>query len=121
MLALTRGAWAEAVPTPRAKPQIAATLQLASADAQIVPAPKSKAESKPAVLASAEPKPQTPADIINARVYGGMHYRFSVEAGAHIGEQVADYVAANYFRPIDDDDHDVDDDNGGEDAESPRR
>ena len=31
---------AEAVPTPRAKPQVAATLQLASADAQIVPAPK---------------------------------------------------------------------------------
>jgi hypothetical protein len=61
------------------------------------------------------------ADIINARVYGGMHYRFSVQAGAHIGEQVADYVAANYFRPIDDDDHDVDDDNGGEDAESPHR
>ena len=61
------------------------------------------------------------ADIINARVYGGMHYRFSVQAGAHIGEQVADYVAANYFRPIDDDDHDIDDDNGGEDAESPHR
>ena len=63
---------ADAVPTPRAKPQVAATLQLASADAQIVPAPKSKQESKPApaVLASAEkaePKPQTPADIINAR------------------------------------------------------
>jgi uncharacterized protein YcbK (DUF882 family) len=32
---------AEAVPTPRAKP-VAATIQLASADAQIVPAPKSK-------------------------------------------------------------------------------
>jgi hypothetical protein len=44
-----------------------------------------------------------------------MHYRFSVQAGAHIGEQVADYVAANYFRPIDDDDHDVDDDNGHHD------
>jgi hypothetical protein len=70
---------AEVVPTPRAKPQIAATLQLASADAQIVPAPKAKAESKPAVLASAdkpsvdkvEPKPQTPADIINARGFWG--------------------------------------------------
>ena len=33
---------AETVPMPRAKPQIAATLQLASADAQIVPAPKAK-------------------------------------------------------------------------------
>ena len=69
---------ADAVPTPRAKP-VAATIQLASADAQIVPAPKSKtaesktvesktAESKPApAQASTEPKPQNPADIINAR------------------------------------------------------
>ncbi len=66
------------VPTPRAKPQIAATLQLASADAQMVPVPRSriesKAESKPdlrqaaqASAEKAEPKPQTPADIINAR------------------------------------------------------
>jgi uncharacterized protein YcbK (DUF882 family) len=61
---------ADPVPTPRAKPPIASTLQLASADAQIVPAPKPKPESRPAAQASAEqaePKPQTPADIINAR------------------------------------------------------
>jgi hypothetical protein len=65
---------AEAVPMPRSKPQIAATLQLASADAQIVPAPKSKSDSKPAAQAAAdkaEPKPQTPADIINARGFWG--------------------------------------------------
>jgi uncharacterized protein YcbK (DUF882 family) len=75
---------AEPVPTPRAKP-LAATIQLASADAQIVPAPKSKAEAKveaktdskpepkPAVIAQAstEPKPTTPADIINARGFWG--------------------------------------------------
>jgi uncharacterized protein YcbK (DUF882 family) len=66
---------AEAVPTPRAKP-VAATIQLASADAQIVPAPKSKIESKTesrpaAVQAPAEPKPQTPSDIINARGFWG--------------------------------------------------
>jgi hypothetical protein len=36
---------ADAVPTPRAKP-VAATIQLASADAQIVPAPKSRVEAK---------------------------------------------------------------------------
>jgi uncharacterized protein YcbK (DUF882 family) len=67
---------ADAVPTPRAKPQAAATLQLASADAQIVPAPKSKPESKPAPAVqaaadNAELKPQTPADIINARGFWG--------------------------------------------------
>jgi hypothetical protein len=54
---------ADAVPMPRSKP-VAATIQLASADAQIFPAPKARQESKPA---SAESKPQTPADIINAR------------------------------------------------------
>ena len=58
---------ADPVPTPRAKPQVAATLQLASADAQIVPGPKAKPEQKQTAQASAEPKPQTPADIINSR------------------------------------------------------
>jgi uncharacterized protein YcbK (DUF882 family) len=58
------------VPTPRAKP-VGATIQLASADAQIVSAPKARPESKPdakqASADNAEPKPQTPADIINSR------------------------------------------------------
>jgi uncharacterized protein YcbK (DUF882 family) len=51
---------AEPVPTPRAKPA-GSTLQLASADAQIVQS------AKPKPTAPAEAKPQTPADIINAR------------------------------------------------------
>jgi uncharacterized protein YcbK (DUF882 family) len=56
---------AEAARMPRAKPA-GATLQLAAADAQIVqPArPKQAAERT-------EPKPQTPADIINARGFWG--------------------------------------------------
>ncbi len=56
---------ADPVPTPRAKPQIAAAIQLASADAQLVAPPK----PKPAPVADkpAAGKPETPADIINAR------------------------------------------------------
>lgn len=56
---------AEPVPTPRAKPAIAATIQLASADAQLVAPPK----PKPAPVADkpAAGKLETPADIINAR------------------------------------------------------
>jgi uncharacterized protein YcbK (DUF882 family) len=60
---------ADPVPTPRSKP-VGATIQLASADAQIVSAPKSKPDTKQAAQASAdkaEPKLQTPADIINSR------------------------------------------------------
>jgi hypothetical protein len=62
---------AEPVPMPRAKPAAAATFQLASADAQVVqPAAKSR---QPAAASSqkAEARPQTPADIINARGFWG--------------------------------------------------
>ncbi|RXH24706.1 ATP-binding protein [Bradyrhizobium nanningense] len=61
---------AELVPTPRAKPQIAAAIQLASADAQLVAPPKPKpapVADKPAAGKSVDGKPETPADIINAR------------------------------------------------------
>jgi hypothetical protein len=37
-------------------------------------------------------------EIINARVYGGVHYRNSVEVGARMGEQVADWVAYLFRR-----------------------
>jgi hypothetical protein len=58
---------AEPVPMPRAKP-LASTLQLASADVQVVQPAKSKPAAAPD---QAEPKPQTPADIINARGFWG--------------------------------------------------
>jgi uncharacterized protein YcbK (DUF882 family) len=61
---------AEPVPMPRSKPQAAATFQLASADAQIVQPGKSK-QPAPASAEKAEAKPQTPADIINARGFWG--------------------------------------------------
>jgi len=54
----------EAVPMPRAKPAIAASFQLASAEAQVLQA--SKLKQSPSSR-TAETKPQTPADIINAR------------------------------------------------------
>ena len=54
----------EPVPMPRAKPAIAATLQLASADAQMIQSARLKSS---APTEKPETKPQTPADIINAR------------------------------------------------------
>ena len=54
---------ADPVPMPRAKPQLAAAFQLASADSQVA----QPAKSKQSVAAPAEQRPQTPADIINAR------------------------------------------------------
>jgi hypothetical protein len=37
------------------------------------------------------------AEIVNARVWGGMHYRFSGEAGVKLGREVADYDLAHAF------------------------
>jgi uncharacterized protein YcbK (DUF882 family) len=61
---------ADAVPMPRAKPQAGSTFQLASADAQIVQPAKPR-QAAAASAEKAEPKPQTPADIINARGFWG--------------------------------------------------
>ncbi len=48
-------------------------------------------------------------DIDDARVYGGIHFRFDQEAGAHQGRQVGSYIRRNYLRSVDDLD-DTDDD-----------
>jgi hypothetical protein len=61
---------ADAVPVPRAKPGIAAAFQLASADAQMVQTANKDAKARQPAPA-AEAKPQTPADIINARGFWG--------------------------------------------------
>ena len=62
---------ADPVPVPRAKPAAVATFQLASADAQIVPLGKPSKPPAAAASAKTEPKPETPADIINARGFWG--------------------------------------------------
>ncbi|HWO25866.1 MAG TPA: hypothetical protein VNO30_44330, partial [Kofleriaceae bacterium] len=38
-------------------------------------------------------------DIKNARIYGGLHYRFSVDAGQSQGRSVASYINYYYFQP----------------------
>ena len=44
-------------------------------------------------------------DIDDARIYGGIHFRFDQEAGAHQGRQVGRYILRNYLRsPQEDDD-----------------
>ena len=69
MAAATPAKSADPVPVPRAKPAAAATIQLASADAQIVPLVKPSRPAAPP--AKSEAKPETPADIINARGFWG--------------------------------------------------
>ena len=52
-------------------------------------------------------------DISDARVYGGIHFRFDQDAGADLGRDVATYVYKHNLhraRHSDDDNHDGDDD-----------
>jgi uncharacterized protein YcbK (DUF882 family) len=71
-------------PMPRAKPQLPAALQLASAEAQIVQPPK----AKQAPAETAEARFETPADIINARGFWGD------DASAPTQDEAAQVIAA---------------------------
>jgi len=39
-------------------------------------------------------------EVANARIWSGLHWRHSMHDGKHIGRNVADRVANNYFQPI---------------------
>jgi uncharacterized protein YcbK (DUF882 family) len=62
---------ADPIPMPRAKPAMAATFQLASADAQIVATPRPSKPATTSATAAIEAKPGDPADIINSRGFWG--------------------------------------------------
>jgi hypothetical protein len=53
-------------------------------------------------------------DISDARVYGGIHFRFDQDAGADLGREVATYVYKHNFRRAKHSDHDDDGDNDDE-------
>jgi hypothetical protein len=38
--------------------------------------------------------------VIQARIYGGMHFRTANEDGVKMGKQVARWISKNYFRPL---------------------
>ena len=42
-------------------------------------------------------------DIDDARIYGGIHFRFDQKAGARQGRHVGAHILENYLRPVDDD------------------
>jgi hypothetical protein len=39
-------------------------------------------------------------DVVNARIYEGIHFRFADEVGRKQGRQVADWIFKNYLRPV---------------------
>jgi hypothetical protein len=60
--------------------------------------------SLPAIVLDYSAFDQITDDIDDARIYGGIHFRFDQEVGARQGRQVGSYILENYLRPVDDDD-----------------
>lgn len=40
------------------------------------------------------------ADVVNGRVYEGVHYRTSGDVGAAMGKQIGEHVVQNYLKPL---------------------
>lgn len=40
------------------------------------------------------------SEVVNARVYDGVHYRTSGEVGAAMGRKIGEYTVQNYFKPL---------------------
>jgi hypothetical protein len=60
-------------------------------------------------------------DISDARVYGGLHFRFDQEAGADLGRAVGTYVFKHNLRRAKHSDHDDDGDNDDQHGRSSHR
>jgi hypothetical protein len=40
------------------------------------------------------------AEVLDARIYGGMHYRNSTRVGARVGRQVSRFTTRHFFRRV---------------------
>ncbi|MEI9936295.1 MAG: vanadium-dependent haloperoxidase [Pseudomonadota bacterium] len=57
-------------------------------------------DTLPGVTRGFESFSEAEQENANSRIYGGIHFRFSNETGIALGHQVADYVVANYLKPV---------------------
>jgi len=39
-------------------------------------------------------------EVVNARIYDGVHYRTSGEAGAAMGRKIGQYTVENFLKPM---------------------
>ena len=57
-------------------------------------------DSAPGVTRGFEKFSDAEQENANSRIYGGIHYRPSNDAGIALGHQIADYVSANYLKEL---------------------
>ena len=56
-------------------------------------------------------------DVVDVRIYQGIHFRFADTAARRQGRQVAKWAFKHFLRPVNDDDDDDDDDDDHHDHE----
>ena len=56
--------------------------------------------SAPGITRSFERLSDYVAEVVNARVYEGVHYRASREVGAAMGRQIGEYVMQSVLTPV---------------------
>ncbi|HUP29178.1 MAG TPA: vanadium-dependent haloperoxidase [Usitatibacter sp.] len=80
--------------------QSAAAAALRSIFGDEIPEAKLVSTTAPGVTRSYTKLSDYVNEVINARIYDGVHYRTSGEVGAGIGRQIGEYAAANYLKPL---------------------
>jgi hypothetical protein len=65
-----------------------------------VPTVKLTSTTAPGVTRSFSRLSDYVTEVINARVYDGVHYRTSGEVGAEMGRKIGEYVMQNYLKPV---------------------
>jgi hypothetical protein len=100
--------WEPLIPTP-AHPeypcahctfQSSAATVLAATFGDTVPEVRLTSTTAPGVTRTFTRLSDYVAEVIDARVFDGVHYRASGRVGAELGRQVGDYVVQNYFKPL---------------------
>jgi hypothetical protein len=66
----------------------------------VVPTATMTSPTAPGVTRSFSRLSDYKAEIINARIYDGVHYRTSGEVGVEMGRKIGEYVVQNYLRPV---------------------
>lgn len=65
-----------------------------------IPTVKLTTPTEPGVTRSFSKLSDIGTEIINARIYDGVHYRTSGEVGAEMGRQIGEYVMQNFLKPV---------------------
>lgn len=101
-------AWEPFIPTPMhpeypcahciSAQAAAGVLQASFGDA--IPAVKLTSSTAPGVTRSFAKLSDYVAEVVNARVYDGVHYRTSGEVGADMGRKIAELTVQNYLLPL---------------------